>query len=197
MKTIFKLAATSLTSILLASQMAWAAPVSYDVDPVHSSIVFSIRHFVSQVEGRFKAFTGTISYDIENPSNSTVKFSVTADSISTDNEKRDGHLKSADFFDVAKYPTLAFESKKVVPRGKDSLDVVGVMTIHGVSKNMTIPVTVLGVGKGKQGPVAGFKSEFPLNRKDFGIVWNSTLDNGGTMLGDDVNIRINVEAHGK
>ena len=179
---------------LLGTGMALAEPVAYKVDPSHSSIVFNIRHLVSQVEGRFRDFEGTINYDAKNVKNSSVEFTVKADSIFTDNEKRDAHLKNDDFFAVDKYPTLSFKSKRVVPRGDNKFEVLGTMTLRGVSKEVMVPVQLLGVGPGFQGEVAGFRSDFTVNRKDYGIVWNRNLDKGGSVLGDDVSVRLLVEA---
>jgi polyisoprenoid-binding protein YceI len=173
---------------------ALASPAGYKIDPSHSSVGFSIRHLVSQVEGRFGKFEGQIEMDRQDLKNSQVSFSVDAASINTDNEKRDSHLRGKDFFEVDKFPTLQFKSKRVQPRGADKVEVFGTMTIHGVSKDMSIPVTILGVGPGFQGEVAGFSSDFTINRKDFGIVWNSNLDKGGSVLGDDVQVRLRVEA---
>jgi polyisoprenoid-binding protein YceI len=176
--------------------LGWASaqPATYKVDPVHSSVVFNIRHLVSQVEGRFRDFQGTIAYDPKQVANSSVEFTVKAESIFTDNEKRDAHLKGDDFFATSKYPTLTFKSRKVAPRGPGKLDVLGTLTVHGVSKEVMVPVVVLGVGPGFQGEVAGFRSDFTIQRKDFGIVWNSTLDKGGSVLGDEVEVKLLVEA---
>lgn len=193
MKSIYsKLAIVALVPLLCASTLA--SPAGYKVDPAHSSVSFSIRHLVSQVEGRFGKFSGSINMDQANLKDGSVEFTVEANSINTDNEKRDAHLRGKDFFEVEKFRTLSFKSKKIQPRGKDKVEVFGTMTIHGVSKDMSIPVTILGVGPGFQGEVAGFSSDFSINRKDFGIVWNSNLDKGGSVLGDEVQIRLRVEA---
>ena len=182
-----------LLSLLLVPAV-WAAPTTFKVDPAHSSVTFTVRSQPSPVEGRFRTFEGTIDYDQADPKNSKVDFTVQSDSIFTDNEKRDGHLKGADFFDAAKYPTLEFHSKKVLVHGKE-LSVVGELSMHGVKKPVTVTVTPLGVAKSPNGgTVAGFKAEFVVNRKDYGIIYNKTLDAGGTMLGDDVNVRVLVEA---
>lgn len=168
----------------------------YQVDSSHSSIGFTVRHFVSLVEGRFKQFTGSIDYDAANPAASSVNFTVQAASINTDNDKRDDHLRGEDFFNVNKYPTLSFASKKVIARDKEHLDVVGELTMHGVTKAITVPVTILGTSPGMRGAeLIGFRCEFTIDRKDFGIVYNQTLDRGNTVLGDEVNIRMLVEAH--
>lgn len=186
-----------LKTLVLTAALAMpalAAPVTYEVDKVHSSIVFNVRHLVSQAEGRFRDFAGSIRYDAQDVKQSSVEFTVQSASIFTDNEKRDAHLKGEDFFAVEKYPTLSFKSKRVVPRGENKLDVLGTLTMRGVSKDIMVPVSILGVGPGMRGEVAGFRSDFKVNRKDFGIVWNSNLDKGGTVLGDEVEVRLLVEA---
>jgi polyisoprenoid-binding protein YceI len=175
--------------------LASAAPVVYKVDPDHSSVGFSIRHFVSNVQGRFKDFDGTVKYDKQNPAASTVEFTAKVDSIDTDNKDRDNHLKSPDFFDAAKFPTMTFTSTAVKPKDANTLDVTGNLTIHGVTKAVTIPVSVLGTVATKGGEKAGFESNFTIDRKDYGVQWNRVLDTGGTMLGNDVKIGISVEAN--
>jgi polyisoprenoid-binding protein YceI len=184
-----------LLSALLPA-VAAAETVAYKVDPAHSAVSFTIRHFVSNVPGRFGDFNGVIKYDKANPAASSVEFTVQAASISTDNKDRDDHLKSPDFFDVAKFPTLTFTSTKVAAKDADTLDVTGNLTIHGVTKQVTIPVEVLGTMKTPRSEKAGFETAFTVNRKDFGIVWNRVLDAGGTVLGEDVKISIAVEADG-
>lgn len=184
----------ALSLLAALSPLSGAQPSQYKVDPAHSSIIFNIRHLVSQVEGRFREFEGNITLDPKDPAKCAVDFTVKANSIFTDNEKRDNHLKGDDFFAVEKFPTLTFKSKRVAPRGPNKYDVLGTMTIRGVSKEMLIPVNLLGVGKGFQGEVAGFRSDFSLNRKDFGIVWNTNVDKGGAVLGDEVQVRLLVEA---
>lgn len=181
---------------LLAPEIALAN--EYSVDKVHSTILFSIRHLVAEVQGKFTKFDGKMVYDEKNPSASSVDFTVDAASIDTNNERRDGHLRSPDFFDVAKFPTLTFKSEKVVAKGKDTFEVTGPLTMRGVTKTVTVPVKVLGLMDTKEfGRKAGFQATFTLNRKDYGIVWNKTLDAGGLVLGDDVTVTINLEADGK
>lgn len=185
---------TAFAVALLLPQAALAKV--YEVDSAHSNVVFSIRHFVSYVEGRFREFVGNIDYDAANPAASSVNFTIQARSIDTDNDKRDDHLRSPDFFNVDKYPTLSFVSKKVIPRDKEHLDVVGELTIHGVTKAITVPVTILGTTPGPKpgSELIGFRTEFTIDRKEFGLVYNRALDKGGTVLGDEVSIRILVEA---
>jgi polyisoprenoid-binding protein YceI len=175
--------------------LASAAPVLYKVDPDHSAVTFSIRHFVSNVPGRFKDFEGTITYDKQNPAMSKVEFTAQAASIDTDNKNRDNHLKGAEFFDVAKFPTLTFASTAVKSKDANTLDVTGNLTLHGVTKTVTIPVSVLGILSGKGSEKAGFESNFTIDRKDYGIEWNRVLDTGGSILGNDVKIVVSVEAN--
>ena len=189
---------------ILAVLAAAALPVLADVetftfDKGHTLVGFRIRHFVSRVEGRFNKFDGTIWIDRQNPAASKVELTIQADSVDTNNENRDKDLKSENFFDVAKYPTITFKSTKVVAKGSDAYDVTGEFTMHGVTKTITVPVKHTGFmkvpGRSGMGEKAGFEITFPMNRKDYGITWNRTLDAGGAMLSDEVDINIQVEAN--
>ena len=173
--------------------LALAAPVTYKVDADHSGINFTIRHFVSNMPGLFKDFDGTIVYDKDNPVSSKVEFTVQAASIDTGNEDRDKHLRTADFFDVEKFPTMTFTSTQVKAVDKDTLEVTGDLTMHGVTKRVTIPVDFLGTVKTPKSEKAGFETTFTVNRKDFGIIWNRVMD-AGPVLGEDVKVTISVEA---
>jgi polyisoprenoid-binding protein YceI len=173
---------------------AAAAPVAYKVDTDHSGVHFTVRHFVTNVPGRFKDFEGTIRYDRQNPAASSVAFRVQAASIDTDNADRDNHLRSPDFFDVEKFPTLTFTSTAVQARDAGTLQVTGDFTLHGVTRTITIPVEVLGTVATPRGEKAGFETTFTVNRKDFGITWNRTLDAGGAILGEDVKVTVAIEA---
>jgi len=185
----------ALAVLLVSTPFASAAPTTWVIDPNHSSVEFSIRHLFSKVPGKFTKFSGTIVYDAANAASSSVKAEIDAASISTANEKRDGHLKSEDFFDVAKYPTIVFESTSTTGAGENKLKVAGNLTMHGVTKPVTLDVTFLGAGPGMGGrQVSGFEAVTKVNRKDFNIIWNRNLDQGGTLLGDDVDIRLNIEA---
>jgi polyisoprenoid-binding protein YceI len=167
---------------------------TYSIDPGHSEVSFQIRHLVSQVRGRFNTFSGNVQLDPKNLTNSSVEFHIKADSIDTGVPDRDKHLKTGDFFEVEKYPEITFKSKSIKPAGKDKYNVTGDLTMHGVTKQVTLPVTFLGQAKDPWGNTrAGFETETTLNRKDYGIVWNKALDNGGALLGDDVKIAINLE----
>ncbi|HEX4494411.1 MAG TPA: YceI family protein [Thermoanaerobaculia bacterium] len=168
---------------------------TFAVDPSHSEVSFQIRHMVSQVRGRFNDFSGTVQLDAKNLAASSVDFHIKATSIDTNTPDRDKHLRSADFFDVEKFPEITFKSESIQAAGKDKYNVTGTLTMHGVSKKVTLPVTLGGEAKDPWGNTrAGFGIETTLDRKDYGIVWNKAIDNGGVMLGDDVKIAINLEA---
>lgn len=190
-----KLVTTPLVALALAVASAVsAAPATWTIDANHSEVGFSIRHIFSKVPGNFSKFSGSFVYDAQKPENSSVKTEIDASSINTRNEKRDNHLRSEDFFDVAKFPTLTFASTKVAAAGDNKLKVDGNLTMHGVTKPVTLEVTFLGAGPTMNGEQrSGFEAVTKVNRKDFGILWNKTLDQGGTVLGDDVEIRLSVE----
>jgi polyisoprenoid-binding protein YceI len=184
---------SALTLALALPALALAEPVTYKVDADHSGVNFSIRHFVSNVPGLFEDYAGTIVYDKDNPAGSKVEFTIQAASIDTGNADRDKHLRSADFFDVEKFPTMTFTSTQVKPVDKDTLEVTGDLTIHGVTKRVTIPVDLLGTAKTPNGEKAGFETQFTVNRKDHGIIWNRVMD-AGPVLGEDVKVTISIEA---
>ena len=186
--------ALALVVALSFASAVQAAPTTYAIDTNHSNVGFSVRHFFSKVPGSFTKFSGAIVYDPAKPAESTVKAEIDATSVNTRNEKRDGHLKTEDFFWVEKHPTLTFESTKVTHAGEGKLKVAGNLTMRGVTKPVVLDVTVLGTGPTDRGDMAGFEAVTTVNRKDFGINWNRTLDQGGVMVGDDVEIRIDVEA---
>jgi len=181
-----------------ATTAAAAATETFVVDGAHSEVGFKIRHFVSKVNGRFNELEGTINVDRAQPEASAVDITIKTASINTGNAKRDGHLQSPDFFDAAKYPTITFKSSKITSKGNNSYDVTGPFTMHGVTKDITVPVTFLGfIGDGRGGEKSGFEGTITINRKDYGIVWNQVLDSGGAMLGDEVQVSINIEANKK
>ncbi|HKV10192.1 MAG TPA: YceI family protein [Thermoanaerobaculia bacterium] len=188
-----KLFATAALATFVAIP-AFAADV-YNVDPSHSEVSFQVRHMVSQVRGRFNDFKGTVNLDPANLAKSSVEFRVKAESIDTGLADRDKHLRAADFFDVEKYPEITFKSTSIKSTGKDTYAVTGDFTMRGVTKKITLPVTFLGSAKDPWGNQrAGFETSTTLNRKEYGMNWNTALDNGGVILGDDVKIAINLEA---
>jgi polyisoprenoid-binding protein YceI len=184
-----------LSLALLLPALAVAEQAVYKVDVDHSGVGFTVRHFVSNVPGHFRDFDGVIKYDKQNPTASSVEFTVKAASIDTSNNDRDEHLRGKDFFDVQSFPTLTFTSTKVTAKDANNLDVTGNLTLHGVTKEITLPVQVLGSMKTPNGEKAGFETAFTINRKDYGIVWNRVLDAGGSVLGDDVKVIISIEGN--
>jgi len=182
----------ALIAVIFLAAGLWAQ--TFQVDPVHSSVGFTIRHIVSNVKGRFTDFSGTIVYDPKKIENSSVTVSIKAATIDTDNQKRDDHLRSPDFFDVEKFPEITFQSAKVAKKGNKFI-LHGTLVMHGIEKKVSIPFEILGTAKDPGGNNrAGFEAELTLNRKDFGIIWNRTLDQGGLLLGEDVKISLSLEA---
>ena len=184
-------------SLTAAAAVLAASPVladTYVIDKSHSDASFLIRHMMSKVRGQFTDYAGTINVDPAKPESASVEFTVKTASIDTANDNRDKDLRGANFFDVEKFPEITFKSTKVKATGKDKYDVTGTLTMRGVSKEVTLPVQFLGFGKDPWGnDKAGFSIDFTLNRKDFGLVWNKTLDTGGVLLGDEVWVSINLE----
>ena len=197
MKIIRSLLITVLFATPLLAQ-APAATESWGIDKAHSNVQFKIRHIVSNVTAGFNDFDAAINIDRARPSNSSVEFTIQTASIDTGNDNRDNHLRSPDFFDVAKYPTITFKSTSIKAKSKTQFDVTGNLTMHGITKVVTLPVTFLGFGKDPRGnEKAGFEIETTLNRKDFDITWNRAIDEGGVLLGDDVKVMISLEVNKK
>lgn len=198
MRTVFNPLRLLLPALMLAAP-AFAEDTqrvsSYKIDAAHSEVGFKVRHLVSRTAGRFTKFTGTIQLDEKRIANSNVQVSIEVASINTDNVNRDGHLRSADFFDAEKFPAITFKSTSVKEVSKGHLQVTGDFTMHGVTKSITIPIASLG---GMASPFkdfrAGFEGSLKINRQDFGVKWNKTLDAGGTMLSDEVDISLAIEA---
>jgi len=167
------------------------------IDPTHAEIGFSVRHMmIATVRGRFGAVTGTVTVDEQNPKNSKVDVTIDASSIDTRQEARDNHLRSPDFFDVAKYPTLRFVSKRVEgdPRNGE-FRVIGDLTIRDVTREVELKATLEGEGKDPWGNErAGFSASGKINRGDFGLNWNQALETGGVIVSDEVKLTIDVEA---
>lgn len=182
-----------ILSVLFAGLAA--AADTYEIDPVHSKVGFSVSHMVvSDVDGRFNDFAGTIMVDEQDPAKSSVEVTVKIVSIDTGNEKRDEHLRSADFLDAAKHPAITFKSTKVEKRG-NGFAATGLLTIRGVTKTVTIPFTAAGPVQDMQGKTRrGFKGHLPLNRQDYGVSWSKRLDSGGLVVGDEVAVTLSIEA---
>jgi polyisoprenoid-binding protein YceI len=182
-----------LFSLLLAS--ATFAADKYELDPVHTRIGFTARHLmINNVSGRFTEFTGNILYDEQDVTKSTVSVKIQAASVNTENKMRDDDLRSANFFDVAKYQEITFQSSRIEKQG-DGYLCVGTLAMHGVSKEITIPFTVLGKIKDPWGNTRiGLEAEFKIDRRDWGLTYSKTLDSGGLVVGNDIKIDLNVEA---
>jgi polyisoprenoid-binding protein YceI len=168
---------------------------TFAIDKVHSEVHFQVRHLVTKVRGRFTSFSGTVAFDPENAADSSINLEIAADSVDTNTADRDAHLRSADFFDAEHYPTLTFVSSHVERRSDEQFDVTGTLTIRGVSKQVSLPVTFLGFAKDPWGNSrAGFETEITINRKDYGLLWNAALETGGFLVGDEVKITVSVQA---
>jgi polyisoprenoid-binding protein YceI len=185
----------AIAAVSLAASPAFAKPTAWEIDSSHSSVTFSVRHMmVSNVKGEFGKITGNVSYDADKPETSTIDATVDATTINTRDAKRDGHLKSPDFFDTAKFPTLTFKSKKIT-KAASGLKLAGDLTMHGVTKEVVFDVT---------GPAPAIKDPYGLtrsgatatakiNRKDFGLGWNKVLEAGGLAVGEEVAITLDLE----
>ncbi|HUR36808.1 MAG TPA: YceI family protein [Terriglobales bacterium] len=165
----------------------------FKIDPSHSAANFTVKHMlISTVHGRFSSVSGTIVFDEKDPSKCSVDAVIKADSITTDNEGRDKHLKSADFFDVEKFPEITFKSKKVEKRGNQWV-AIGTLTMKGVAKDVELPFEVAKL-EGPRGTTIGVGATTELNRQDYGVSWSRKLDNGGMVVADTVKIELNLEA---
>lgn len=166
------------------------------VDPAHSSVEFAVRHMMLYtVKGSFKGISGTLALDESNPEGSRVDAEIDAATIDTGVPDRDNHLRSPDFFDVARFPTLTFRSVRIEADGADSGKLQGDVTIHGVTHSITLGVSYLGEIRDPSGSRRrGYSAEGALSRKDFGMVWNQVLDAGGVLVGDKIKIILNIEA---
>lgn len=175
---------------------ALPTPGIYKVDPVHSNVDFVARHLIaSKVRGNFTEFEGTITIG-DSIENSSVVASVKAASITTGNEMRDGHLRTADFLEEEKYPTLDFKSTKITSKGGDDYEMVGDFTLHGVTKSLTFSLEYLGTGPSMTPGVSvvGFEAKSEFDRKDFNINFDGSLENGSLIVGNKIGIQLTVEA---
>ncbi|MCC6365570.1 MAG: YceI family protein [Bryobacterales bacterium] len=179
-----------------ATSTASQTTTTWNLDPVHSVAEFKVKHMmISNVKGQFTGITGVLTLDESQIANSRVEATIDASSIQTRDAQRDGHLKSADFFDVEKYPSLTFRSTKIERRGEDELAVTGDLTIHGVTRAVVFKVE--GPTPPNKDPWGntriGLSADTKINRKDFGLTWNAALEAGGILVGDDVTITLDVQ----
>jgi polyisoprenoid-binding protein YceI len=182
------------TLMMIAAVTLSAA--TYEIDASHSNASFTVKHLmVSNVRGDFSKMSGTVAYDPKNVAATKIQATIDVNSINTRDAKRDDHLRSADFFDAAKFPTMTFQSKRVAPAGNGKLNVVGDLTLHGVTKEVTLVVEgpTPEVKDPWGGTRMGASATTKISRRDFGLTWNKNLDTGGVVIGDDVNITLEIE----
>jgi polyisoprenoid-binding protein YceI len=192
----------AISKLLLAIALTAAAPIvvhadTWQIDPNHTNVEFTVRHLmISNVKGQFEKTTGTITTDPANPAASSIDATIDASSVNTRVAMRDDDLKSPDFLDVAKYPTITFKSTKVEADGAGKWNVTGDLTLHGVTKPVVLAVEATGTPiKDPMGTTrVGASATTKINRKDFGLTWNKALEAGGVVVGDEVAISIDLEA---
>jgi polyisoprenoid-binding protein YceI len=175
--------------------MATATLQTLNIDKAHSEVIFTVRHLITKVRGRFDDFEGVITFSETAPEQSSVRFSIRTESVDTNVGDRDAHLRSADFFDVANHPTINFASTEVKRLNGTTWQIVGTLSIRGVDKVVVVPLTFLGWAKDPWGNQrAGFEAEVALNRRDFGLNWNAALEAGGFLVGDEVKVNLSIQA---
>lgn len=181
-------------SFLIISAVSLSA-ATWNFDATHTSVGFEVSHMViSSVDGKFQKFDGSVVTEGNSWENATVNFTIQVNSIDTDNDDRDNHLKSADFFDAEKYPTITFKGKSMKKVDDNEYELVGDLTMRGVTKEVTLEVEHNGTITDPYGNTrAGFSIEGSLNRFDYGLEWSKTLDTGGLVVGNEVDIKIEAE----
>ncbi len=184
---------SALLLLYLLVSPLWAA--TYKVDPHHTTVGFKIRHLFSWVHGTFNEFEGTIEYEPAKPESWSASGTIQAASIDTRVAPRDKHLRSGDFFDVEKYPTIDFRTTRIDDVGANKAKLHGFLTIHGVEKEVELDVEVLGIANDPWGnTVAGFSATTTFDRRDFGLTWNETLETGSVLVGNEVQITLDISA---
>lgn len=173
-----------------------ALAASFEIDKSHSEVGFSVKHLViSTVKGSFRDFSGTLDFDPKNLQQTRFEAKIAAASIFTNDEKRDAHLREEDFFFAQKYPDVTFKNSSVVGNKPEKFQVQGDLSIRGVTRKVTLDVVFNGETQDAWGNTkAGFTGTTKINRKDYGIVWNKTLDAGGVTVGDEVTITLEIQA---
>ena len=187
---------TGATVLLVLTLSGLASASTWTIDAEHSSIGFKVRHLmVSNVKGNFEKFSGTVELDDQNINRSKVSVKIDTASVNTSVPKRDDHLRSADFFDTARFPAMTFVSRKVAEAGKDKLKITGDLTLHGVTREVVLDVD--GPGSDIKDPWGGIRrgaaATARISRKDFGLTWNKALETGGVAVGDEVTITLEIE----
>jgi polyisoprenoid-binding protein YceI len=186
----------AVLAVFTAASFSYGSTRTFKIDPAHSTVGFSVKHLmVTNVKGTFNEFDGTILLDEKDAKKSKVETVIKASSIDTNNDKRDDHLRSADFFNAEKNPEIKFVSKKITPAGAKKYKVTGDLTMNGVTKEVVLDATFAGTRKGMQGETrAGFAATGKVKRSDFGIKWNKAIEAGGVAVGDDVTLNFEIEA---
>ena len=186
----------SVSTIIALSLPAFASASTWNIDPEHSNVGFKVKHLmISNVMGNFEKHSGTVEINDKDITKSKVEVTIDTNSINTNVQKRDEHLRSADFFDVAKYRAMTFVSKKVVKASNGKLKVTGDLTIHGVTKVVSLDVDPISQeSKDPWGNIrCGTSASTKINRKDFGLTWNKALETGGVVVGDEITINLEIE----
>lgn len=187
-----------LLALALLGTLQLAHAQTYTLDKAHSSVTFAVDHMVvSETTGKFGSFTVELTSAANDFTDAKIKAAIDVASINTDNENRDKHLKSADFFDAEKFPQIVFESTSFTKQSGNKYLLKGNLTMRGVTKAVEIPVTYRGIQQLKDGAKVGFKGEFAVNRKDYGVNWNRPVDGGGLVVGEEVRITLNLEINKK
>lgn len=171
------------------------ATTKWSLDPTHSEIGFKVKHLMfTNVSGNFKTFTASAETNGDDFSNAKINFSADVESVHTNNEQRDQHLKSADFFDAGTFPTMSFTASKFADKGDGEYELSGDLTMHGVTHPVTLAAEFGGIVKDPWGNIkAGFSLNGKINRKDFGLNWNAVLETGGVMVSEEVKIHAEIQ----
>jgi polyisoprenoid-binding protein YceI len=185
---------TALLLFLLTGVWVQAGAVTYRIDPEHSAVAFHIHHLIGKVTGHFDRFQGTVDYEAGRPAAWKTSATIEAASINTQSAKRDTHLRSEDFFDVEKYPTIAFQSTGVTDVQGSHAKLHGKLTMHGVTKPVVLDLEVGGVAKDPWGGThAAFTATAKLDRRDYGVEWNQAVEGGGVLIGNEVELELDIE----
>lgn len=194
MTSIRKTIILALSGIMLLSTVAFSQATEWQADTSHSVLTFKVRHLFSKTEGKFEDWSASMQFDPEKLEEGSVEVVIQTSTVNTDNADRDAHLKSPDFFNVEEFPTMSFVSSKI-EKADDGYLMHGTLTMLGVSKEISIPIEFLGSGPDPWGGTrAGFSGSVTINRKDFGMEWNKAMDKGGYILGENIDIDIEIEA---
>jgi polyisoprenoid-binding protein YceI len=186
---------TSMTATPAAGTPVQTAMTTWTIDTAHSHVGFAIKHLmIATVRGQFPGVRGTVTVDESDPTTASIDITILTSTVTTGDEKRDGHLRSPDFFDVERHPKITFRSKRIEGKSGDALRVVGDLTIRDVTREVVLDVELLGRAKDPWGQEhAAFEANTKINRADYGLTWNAALETGGMLVGDEVKISIEAQ----